>query len=129
MSVQNTVDIIIRYKGGILLIKRKHEPFKGKWAIPGGHLDEGESLEQAAVREAKEETGLDVKFLEQLHTYSDLQRDPRGHFITTVFYAEASGDIKAGDDAKEVEIFHLDKLPELAFDHKKILMDYNNEQH
>ena len=118
-----TVDIIIEYNKSIVLIKRKNPP-EG-WALPGGFVDYGESLETAAVREAKEETGLDVRLLRQFHTYSDPKRDPRHHTITTVFIAKAEGNAIAGDNAKEIGIFTKDTLPEpIAFDHKDILKDY-----
>jgi len=119
----STVDIIIELKGGIVLIKRKNPP-EG-WAIPGGFVDYGETLESAAVREAKEETGLDIELMRQFHTYSDPQRDPRQHTITTVYIAKAQGLAIAGDDAVEVRIFRKDELPDkIAFDHRKILDDY-----
>jgi ADP-ribose pyrophosphatase YjhB (NUDIX family) len=118
-----TVDIIVENKNGILLIKRKNPP--GGWALPGGFVDYGESLESAAVREAKEETGLDVELTRQFHTYSDPERDSRHHTITTVFIAKAAGKAVAGDDAKEVGIFGRDGLPEqIAFDHRNIIQDY-----
>lgn len=118
-----TVDIIIEYKGGLVLIKRKNPPFG--WALPGGFVEYGESLETCAVREAKEETGLDIELLRQFHTYSDPKRDPRFHTITTVYIARGKGDLKAGDDAKEVGLFYHDSLPEnIAFDHREILNDY-----
>jgi ADP-ribose pyrophosphatase YjhB (NUDIX family) len=118
-----TVDIIIEYMGGIVLIKRKNPP-KG-WALPGGFVDYGETLEAAAVREAKEETGLDVKLVRQFHSYSDPSRDPRQHTISTVFVAEASGRAAAGDDAGEIGVFSgPDITNDLAFDHKQILEDY-----
>jgi ADP-ribose pyrophosphatase YjhB (NUDIX family) len=118
-----TVDIIIEIGGGILLIKRKNPPFG--WALPGGFVDYGESLEDAAVREAKEETGLDIKLLSQFHTYSDPDRDKRMHTISTVFIAKADGEPKSGDDAKDLLIFQKDSLPEeMAFDHRRILNDY-----
>ncbi len=118
-----TADIIIEHKGGIVLIKRKNPP-RG-WALPGGFVDYGESLESAAIREAKEETGLKVKLIRQFHTYSDPKRDPRRHTITTVFIAKGKGNKKAGDDATMVETFRKDNLPSpVVFDHKKILNDY-----
>jgi len=118
-----TVDIIIRYMGGIVLIKRKNPPLG--WALPGGFVDYGETLEAAAVREAKEETGLRVKLLRQFHTYSAPERDPRQHTISTVFLAEASGKAAAGDDAAELGTFLKDHLPDkIVFDHKQILEDY-----
>jgi ADP-ribose pyrophosphatase YjhB (NUDIX family) len=118
-----TVDLVIRYGGGIILIKRRNPP-EG-WALPGGFVDYGEPLEGAAVREAKEETGLTVSLVRQFHTYSDPGRDPRQHTITTVFIAEASGEAKAGDDAGALGVFNAGDLPEnIAFDHKQILNDY-----
>jgi len=118
-----TVDLIIEYNKKIVLIKRKNPP-EG-WALPGGFVDYGESLETSATREAKEETGLDVKLIRQFHTYSDPNRDPRHHTITTVFIAKAQGKPIPGDDAKEIGIFRKDNLPEeIAFDHKEILNDY-----
>jgi ADP-ribose pyrophosphatase YjhB (NUDIX family) len=118
-----TVDIIIDYNGGIILIKRKNIP-EG-WALPGGFVDYGESLESAAVREAKEETGLDVELVRQFHSYSDPERDPRHHTITTVFIAKAKGKAVAGDDAKEIGIFSKNNLPDqIVFDHRDILHDY-----
>jgi len=119
-----TVDIIIEIDPkGIVLIKRKNPPYG--WAIPGGFVDCGESLEEAAVREAKEETNLDVKLVKQFHTYSDPKRDPRHHSISTVYVAKAKGLPKAEDDALEIGIFDESNLPdEIAFDHRFILKDY-----
>jgi ADP-ribose pyrophosphatase YjhB (NUDIX family) len=119
-----TVDIIIEIESkGIVLIKRKNPPHG--WALPGGFLDYGESLEEAAVREAKEETDLDVKLTEQFHTYSDPERDPRHHSISTVYIAKAKGIPQAKDDAIEIGIFNESILPdEIAFDHRSILMNY-----
>jgi ADP-ribose pyrophosphatase YjhB (NUDIX family) len=119
-----TVDIIIEIgKKGIVLIKRKNPPYG--WALPGGFVDYGESLEEAAVREAKEETDLDVKLIEQFHTYSDPKRDPRHHSISTVYIAKTKGIPQAKDDAIEIGIFSESNLPdEIAFDHRSILKDY-----
>ena len=118
-----TVDIIIEYKKGIILINRRNFPFG--WAIPGGFADYGESLEQAAIREAKEETNLDITLTTQLHTYSSPDRDPRQHTISTVFTAIGKGELKGKDDALEAEIFYKNNLPDnIAFDHRKILYDY-----
>ena len=123
-----TVDIIIEMKRknskkAIILIKRKNPPYG--WAIPGGFVDYGESLEDAAVREAKEETSLDVILKFQMHTYSDPKRDPRKHTVSTVFVAESQGTPKAHDDAEEIGIFTEEEIDfPLAFDHQKILSDY-----
>jgi ADP-ribose pyrophosphatase YjhB (NUDIX family) len=123
-----TVDIIIEVqpdggKKGIVLIYRKNEP--RAWALPGGFIDYGETLEHAAAREAREETGLRIESVEQFHTYSDPQRDPRQHNISTVFIAKAKGVARAGDDAGKIGIFSEKNLPlPLAFDHEQILRDY-----
>ncbi|HIJ78385.1 MAG: NUDIX hydrolase [Desulfobulbaceae bacterium] len=117
-----TVDIIIEIGGGIVLIKRKNPPHG--WALPGGFVDYGESLEEAARREAAEETGLAVRLIKQLHTYSDPRRDARLHTISTVFVAAADGVPTAGDDALEARIFREDELPDLVFDHREILNGY-----
>ncbi|WP_026838440.1 NUDIX domain-containing protein [Gillisia sp. JM1] len=109
----------------ILLIKRKNEPFKNSWALPGGFLEETENLKEGAKRELLEETGLEVEVLNQLKTYGDLNRDPRGRTISIAFIGKLNKEvkIKAGDDAKEADWFSLDELPELAFDHSKIIED------
>jgi ADP-ribose pyrophosphatase YjhB (NUDIX family) len=119
-----TVDIIIEIESkGIVLIKRKNPPYG--WAIPGGFLDYGESLEEAAMREAKEETNLDVELARQFHTYSDKNRDPRHHTISTIYIAKGNGIPQAKDDAIEIGIFTESNLPsEIAFDHRSILNDY-----
>ena len=119
-----TVDIIIELdSGGIVLIKRKN-PAPG-WALPGGFIDYGESAENAAVREAHEETSLTVQLVELFHVYSDPQRDPRQHTITTVLIARAAGTPRGADDAVEAQVFHEHSLPSpLAFDHGEILRDY-----
>ena len=118
-----TVDIIIEVGQGIVLIERKNPPHG--WALPGGFVDYGESLEQAAVREAKEETLLDIELIEQFHAYSDPSRDPRHHTISTVFIARANGTPKGADDAKRAELFTENALPApIVFDHAQILRDY-----
>lgn len=121
-----TVDVIIELvgpDGGVVLIERKNPP--PGWALPGGFVDYGETLEQAAVREAKEETSLDISLVRQFHAYSDPDRDPRGHTITTVFVATAEGVPQARDDARAVAVYPLEKIRvPLAFDHRKILDDY-----
>ena len=119
-----TVDIIIEVAPReIVLIKRKNPPYG--WAIPGGFVDYGESLETAAIREAKEETNLNVTLIKQLHTYSDPKRDPRHHTISTVYVAKAKGVPQAKDDAIDIGVFNESSLPnEMAFDHRLILIDY-----
>lgn len=122
-----TVDIIIelvhRPNRPILLIERLNPPYG--WAIPGGFVDYGESVETAARREAKEETGLDIDLIEQFQVYSDPDRDPRQHTLSIVFLATATTDPQAGDDAKAIGIFELWQLPQpLCFDHDRILKDY-----
>lgn len=118
-----TVDTIIEVGDGIVLIKRKNPP--PGWAIPGGFVDYGETLEEAALRETKEETSLELENLRQFHAYSDPSRDPRGHTVSVVFTADGTGTPRAASDAKEIGVFTQDNLPEkIAFDHRKILEDY-----
>ncbi len=118
-----TVDIIIEITGRIVLIERKNPPHG--WALPGGFIDYGESAEDAARREAREETGLELTELRQFHCYSDPKRDPRYHTISVVFMAQASGQPTAGDDAADLALFDQNTLPEeIAFDHRRILEDY-----
>ena len=106
-----------------MLIHRKNAP--RKWALPGGFVDYGETLEAAAAREAKEETSIEVSDLRQFHAYSDPARDERSHNISVVFSAKGEGKFKAADDADDIGLFMPDNLPsELAFDHSKILDDY-----
>ena len=121
-----TVDIIIECGEGIVLVRRRHPPLG--WALPGGFVDPGESVAQAARREAKEETGLDVELTELLGVYSDPKRDPRGLFtISTVFVGRAAAGSRpvGGDDAADARVFALDAPPpDLAFDHPTMLSDY-----
>ena len=118
-----TVDIIIEISDKIVLIKRANPPYG--WALPGGFVDYGESLEASAIREAKEETSLEVTLQEQFHTYSDPDRDPRHHTVTTVFIGKGIGTPKPADDAKRVGLFTRGHLPEpIVFDHRKIIDDY-----
>ncbi|UCG12982.1 MAG: NUDIX hydrolase [Deltaproteobacteria bacterium] len=119
-----TVDIVIELENkGLVLIQRAKEPYG--WALPGGFVDYGESLEEAVQREAREETSLDVELTGQLGAYSAPDRDPRHHTVTVVFVARARGEPRAADDAREVGVFAEGNLPSpLAFDHGRILADY-----
>ena len=117
-----TVDLIIRCGGGLVLIERKNPP--PGWALPGGFVDVGETVEAAAVREAEEETGLAVRLVRQLGAYSDPARDPRGHTVSVVFLADADGVPVGADDAARAEVFPIDALPPLAFDHGEIVADF-----
>ena len=122
-----TVDIIIelidRPHRPIILIERKNEPYG--WAIPGGFVDYGESVESAAIREAKEETSLEINLVEQFYVYSDPQRDPRKHTLSIIFLATATGNPTAADDAKSLAIYPQWEIPNnLCFDHDRILIDY-----
>jgi 8-oxo-dGTP diphosphatase len=126
-----TVDVIIEQNSRILMIRRKNDPYKGCLALPGGFVDEGERIEDAARREANEETSLNVHLVDILGVYSDPQRDPRGHLISTVFVGivptnNLSVEASAQDDALEVEWINLEAINKsnIAFDHKKILFDY-----
>jgi 8-oxo-dGTP diphosphatase len=120
------VDIIVEIDRKVLLIERAHEPHG--WALPGGFVDIGESPAAAAVREAKEETSLDVELTAQLHCYGAPGRDPRGHTVSIVYCARAIGGAvaKAADDARNLQFFPWDALPKLAFDHDVVLADYRH---
>ncbi len=120
-----TVDALIIDGGDIVLIKRKNQPFKDKWALPGGFVEYGECVEDAAVREAKEETGLDIILERLTGVYSDPDRDPRGHTVSVCFLGRIKGgELAASSDAKDVRAFPLDSLPPLAFDHARIISDF-----
>ena len=124
-----TVDLLIAVRPKTVVLIRRKNPPEG-WALPGGFVDWGESLEHAAIREAKEETGLDVQLVRQFHSYSDPARDPRHHTITTVFEATATGEPEGMDDAAEARVFAWDALPQpLVFDHAQILQDWFDGKH
>ena len=122
-----TADIFIFDENlNFILIKRKNNPFKDYWALPGGFVEYGESVETAAIREAKEETSIDVELMDLVNVYSEPDRDPRGHTITVAFTAKGNfSDRKADDDASDIAMFSVEKLDEikLAFDHEKIIND------
>lgn len=119
--------VVFGYEEGtisVLLIKRKYEPFKGKWAIPGGFVLNDESLEEAAERELKEETGIEINYLEQLYTFGNPKRDPRSRIVSVAYFGLVHPNafkIFASTDAEEVQWFKIDDLPKLSFDHKEIL--------
>jgi 8-oxo-dGTP diphosphatase len=126
-----TVDVIVEQNSRILMIRRKNDPYKGCLALPGGFVDEGERIEDAARREANEETSLNIHLVDILGVYSDPKRDPRGHLISTTFVGivptdNLSVEASAQDDASEVEWIKLEAIDKsnIAFDHKKILFDY-----
>ena len=119
-----TADGIIIKDKKILLIKRKNQPFQGKWALPGGFVDYGEKTEDTVVREVLEETGLKTKIRELVGVYSDPSRDPRGHTITVAYLLEIlGGKLKSGADSSDAKFFNIDELPDLSFDHNKIIED------
>jgi 8-oxo-dGTP diphosphatase len=123
-----TVDVILQRDSNVLMIRRKNDPFKNYLALPGGFVNEGETIEEAMKREALEETSLEVEPIEILGAYSDPKRDPRKHIVTVVFVGIiVGGNSKAGDDAAEVEWIKLVDIQkqQIAFDHAQILRDYS----
>lgn len=121
-----TVDAIIVDDGNIVLVQRLNNPYKDFWALPGGFVEYGEKVEHAAIREAKEETGLNIKLNKLVGVYSDANRDPRGHTVSVVYMASiVGGQLKSDSDAKDVQYFEISELNkmDLAFDHKQILND------
>ena len=124
-----TVDIVvlreIMGQKEILLIQRKNDPFRNHWALPGGFVDKDEDIETAAKRELKEETCVDVEKIEQVKTYGNPYRDPRGYMVSVAYFTEVASDTKAqaADDARALQWFAVENLPELAFDHQLIIED------
>jgi 8-oxo-dGTP diphosphatase len=119
-----TVDGILFKNHSILLVQRKHTPFQGAWALPGGFVEYGEKTENAVVREVFEETNLKTKIRSLVGVYSDPHRDPRGHTVTIAYLIDrVDGDLHAGDDACSVKFFKMNQLPALAFDHAEIIKD------
>lgn len=122
-----TVDGIVEYRGGIVMIERSNPPLG--WALPGGFVDYGESVEAAVKREIKEETGLDFLDIRQFKVCSESDRDPRFHTVSVIFSGRGQGILKADSDAKAAAVFSLDEIPEkVAFDHKKIIEDYRQSK-
>jgi len=121
------VDCIILVEGRVLLIHRRNPPLG--WALPGGFVEYGETVEDAVRREMKEETGLELEDLRQFRVYSDPARDPRGHMVSVVFAARGLGKPEAGDDADRYRLIDLNDIPEpeLVFDHAQILRDFREE--
>ena len=117
-----TVDVVLLLPGDRVVLVERRNPPRG-WALPGGFVDEGETLEAAAVREAREETGLEVRLLDLVGCYSDPRRDPRRHTITAAFLGAAEGEPRGGDDAAQARAFSWTSLPPLCFDHAEILAD------
>ncbi len=127
MGFGMTADIIVEKENEIVLIKRKNEPYKGYWEMPGGFVEENETVEETALREVTEETSLKVKLKEILGVYSDVKRDPRGRVTTVVFITEAvGGKLKADTDAEDARWFDVNDVDadSLAFDHPKIFRAY-----
>ena len=119
-----TVDGVVPYKEGIVLVKRKNDPFRGYYALPGGIVEYGERVEDAMLREVREETGLECVIDRLVGVYSDPDRDPRGHYVSICFLLRVmGGKLRAGSDAQEVKVFKLGELPKLAFDHFNIVRD------
>lgn len=118
-----TVDSVIFFEGGVVLIRRKNPPFQGCYALPGGFVEIGESTEEAVVREAREETGLVIELVGLVGVYSDPHRDPRGHVVSVCYFSRGAGNLVSGSDAKSAGVFPLDDLPMLAFDHDKMIGD------
>jgi len=122
LTADTIIELLDQPGRPIVLIERRYPP--SGWALPGGFVEVGETLERAALREAKEETGLDVTLKALLGVYSDPRRDPRGHTVTAVYVGEAHGTPRAGDDAGKAQAFNPLHPPQLAFDHSLILGDY-----
>lgn len=119
------VDVVIEREGEIVLVQRGKEPYKDRWALPGGFVEENERTEEAAKREAKEETNLKINIKELIGVYSDPKRDPRGHVVSITYLAKEEKDkLESSSDAKNAGYFSPKNLPELAFDHKKIIKEY-----
>jgi len=120
-----TVDGLVPYEGRLVAVIRRKDPFRGMPALPGGFVELGESTEDAVVREVREETGLETRVLRLVGVYSDPARDPRGHTVSVAYALEAiGGGLRAGDDASRIVLLDPDHLPEMAFDHARIVADW-----
>jgi ADP-ribose pyrophosphatase len=117
------VDAIIVLQEGIVLIRRDRPPYEGCYALPGGFVEPGESVEEAVCREAREETGLELELLGLVGVYSRPDRDPRGHVVSLCYLAWGRGELRSGSDARSAEVFGIDELPSLAFDHDQMMRD------
>jgi 8-oxo-dGTP diphosphatase len=117
------VDAVIFFREGIVLINRDNPPYQGCFALPGGFVEIGETVEDAVQREAREETGLVIELLGLVGIYSDPGRDPRGHIVSAAFLASGKGELVSGSDARSAELFSINSLPPLAFDHDRIISD------
>ena len=117
------VDAVIFFQEGIVLIKRDNPPYQGCFALPGGFVEIGETVEDAMHREAREETGLVIELLGLVGIYSDPGRDPRGHVVSAAFLARGRGELVSGSDARSADVFSINSLPPLAFDHDRIISD------
>lgn len=117
------VDAIIVLQEGIVLIRRDRPPYEGCYALPGGFVEPGESVEEAVCREAREETGLELELLGLVGVYSRPDRDPRGHVVSLCYLARGWGELRSGSDARSAEVFGIDELPSLAFDHDQMMRD------
>lgn len=120
-----TADIVLIWENEILLVRRKNDPYRGHWALPGGFVEPDETVEAGALRELMEETGVTGVRVEQFGAYGDPGRDPRGRTVAVVYWARVlrKPEIQAGDDAAAAGWFSLNRLPPLAFDHAKIAQD------
>lgn len=117
------VDVVLRMNDGIVLIRRRNPPFMGFYALPGGFVEIGETVEDAARREVMEETGVSASIVRLVGVYSDPDRDPRGHVVSVCYLADGHGELRSGSDASDVQLFRPDELPDLAFDHARMIRD------
>ena len=122
-----TVDAVIILNGKIVLIKRKNPPFRNSFALPGGFVEVGETTEAAVIRESQEETGLSIDIIKLVGVYSEPSRDPRGHTVSVCYLAVGHGEPRAATDAAGVALFDIKELPDIAFDHQKMIEDAGDD--